>query len=131
MPARCWTAPLIPHATYRTGRTVVPWLVGDVRPTGTGAAPVEVGESASLLGMMRAAVTSGTAGVLAGVPGGPVVAKTGTAEFGAGTPPDTHGWMVAVQGDLAVAVFVESEASGAQTAGPILASFLTAAATTG
>lgn len=118
-------------AASTSGRVVVPWLVGDDPPAGSTEDAAGPEESAALLAMMRAAVTSGTAGVVADVPGGPVAAKTGTAEFGSDTPPDTHGWMVAVQGDLAVAVFVESEASGAATAGPILASFLTAAARTG
>ena len=77
--------------------------------------------------MMRTAVTDGTATVLADVPGAPVAAKTGTAEFGTQTPPQTHGWMVAVQGDLAVAVFVEQAESGSGTAGPILREFLSRA----
>jgi cell division protein FtsI/penicillin-binding protein 2 len=76
---------------------------------------------------MRAVVTEGTAGFLGDAPGGPVGAKTGTAEFGTGTPPDTHAWMIATQGDLAVAVFVEEGTSGSQTAGPILAEFLRSA----
>ena len=78
--------------------------------------------------MMRLTVTDGTATVVADVPGPPVRAKTGTAEFGSADPPDTHGWMVAVQDDLAVAVFVEQAESGSATAGPILAAFLSEAA---
>ena len=76
--------------------------------------------------MMRAVVTEGTARFLDDVPGAPVGAKTGTAEFGTGDPPDTHAWMIATQGDLAVAVFVEEGTSGSQTAGPILERFLRA-----
>lgn len=110
--------------------TVVPVLVepgSDV----TGA-PVDSGTDGNeqLMSMMRLAVTEGTATVLAGVPGSPVAAKTGTAEFGTGTPPDTHGWMVAVQDDLAVAVFVEQGASGSGTAGPIARDFLSRVALT-
>ena len=41
-----------------------------------------------------------------------MIAKTGTAEFGTDGPLQTHAWMIAAQGDLAVAVFVESGASG-------------------
>ena len=33
-------------------------------------------------------------------------------------------WMIATQGDLAVAVFVEIGVSGSQTAGPLLEQFL-------
>ena len=51
---------------------------------------------------------------------GEVIAKTGTAEYGSGTPLPTHTWMVAARGDLAVAVFVETGQSGSQTSGPIL-----------
>ena len=36
------------------------------------------------------------------VPGPPVIAKTGTAEFGTGADLQTHAWMIAAQGDLAV-----------------------------
>ena len=68
--------------------------------------------------MMRAVVTSGHAGFLSTVPGAPVGAKTGTAEFGNENPPKTHAWIVAVHGDLAVAVFVEDGGLGATTSGP-------------
>jgi cell division protein FtsI/penicillin-binding protein 2 len=74
--------------------------------------------------MMRAVVTRGSGAGLADVPGPPVIAKTGTAEFGATPPLPTHVWMVAGQGDLAVAVFVDRGESGSQTAGPILERFL-------
>jgi cell division protein FtsI/penicillin-binding protein 2 len=83
--------------------------------------------------MMRAVVTRGSGIGLADVPGGPVIAKTGTAEFGerperadggAARALPTHTWMVAGQGDLAVAVFVDRGASGSHTAGPILERFL-------
>jgi cell division protein FtsI/penicillin-binding protein 2 len=77
--------------------------------------------------MMRAVVTSGHTGFLASVPGAPVAAKTGTAEFGSDDPPKTHAWIVAVHGDLAVAVFVEEGGLGATVSGPLLKEFLTAA----
>lgn len=88
------------------------------------AASVTPDETEQLGRMMRTAVTDGTADVLSDVPGDPVAAKTGTAEFGTATPLATHGWMVAVQGDLAAAVFVEEAESGSGTAGPILREFL-------
>lgn len=89
--------------------------------------PVSAAEAAALADMMRAVVTSGHAGFLASVPGAPVGAKTGTAEFGNENPPKTHAWIVAVHGDLAVAVFVEDGGLGATTSGPLLKEFLTAA----
>ena len=70
-------------------------------------------------------VITSTAGILlADVPGGPVVAKTGTAEFGDKPPLPTHAWMVAGRDDLAVAVFVERGESGSGTAGPVIKDFL-------
>jgi cell division protein FtsI/penicillin-binding protein 2 len=89
--------------------------------------PITAAEAASLSDMMRAVVTSGHAGFLSSVPGAPVGAKTGTAEFGTENPPKTHAWIVAVHGDLAVAVFVEDGGLGATTSGPLLKQFLTAA----
>lgn len=89
--------------------------------------PVTAAEAAALADMMRAVVTSGHAGFLASVPGEPVGAKTGTAEFGNENPPRTHAWIVAVHGDLAVAVFVEEGGLGATTSGPLLKDFLVAA----
>ena len=41
------------------------------------------------------------------MPGPEVIAKTGTAEFQGDNGIETHAWMIAAQGDLAVAVFVE------------------------
>jgi cell division protein FtsI/penicillin-binding protein 2 len=96
-------------------------------PAKSAGTPVTAAESASLADMMRAVVTSGHAGFLAAVPGAPVGAKTGTAEFGKEDPPKTHAWIVAVHGDLAVAVFVEDGGLGATTSGPLLKDFLTAA----
>jgi cell division protein FtsI/penicillin-binding protein 2 len=96
-------------------------------PAKTAGTPVTAAEAASLADMMRAVVTSGHAGFLASVPGAPVGAKTGTAEFGKDNPPKTHAWIVAVHGDLAVAVFVEEGGLGATVSGPLLKEFLTAA----
>ncbi|MCB5294148.1 Penicillin-binding protein A [Arthrobacter sp. SO3] len=96
-------------------------------PAPSAAAPVAAAEAAALADMMRAVVTSGHAGFLASVPGAPVGAKTGTAEFGSDNPPKTHAWIVAVHGDLAVAVFVEEGGLGATVSGPLLKEFLTAA----
>ena len=82
-------------------------------------------EAGQLRTMLRGVVTSGSGSLLADVPGPPVIAKTGTAEYvpeGGGLR--THAWMIAAQGDLAVAVFVRDGVSGSQTAGPILESFL-------
>ncbi len=115
-------------ASVAEGSAVVPRLLPDFpAPEADPAAPLTVEEADALRDMMRAVVTEGTARFLGDVPGAPIGAKTGTAEFGTSTPPDTHAWMIATQDDLAVAVFVEEGESGSQTAGPILERFLRAA----
>lgn len=86
------------------------------------------GESATLKTLMAAVVGQGGAQLLQDVPGEPVLAKTGTAEFGSETPPRTHAWVVALQGDLAVAVFVEEGELGSTSGGPLMQAFLTGAA---
>ena len=96
-------------------------------PSTASGEPITAAEATALGDMMRAVVTSGHAGFLASVPGAPVGAKTGTAEYGKESPPKTHAWIVAVHGDLAVAVFVEDGGLGATTSGPLLKEFLTAA----
>jgi cell division protein FtsI/penicillin-binding protein 2 len=96
-------------------------------PSAASDKPITAEEAAALSEMMRAVITSGHAGFLSTVPGEPVGAKTGTAEYGKETPPKTHAWIVAVHGDLAVAVFVEDGGLGATTSGPSLKQFLTAA----
>ncbi|MFJ3959162.1 penicillin-binding transpeptidase domain-containing protein [Arthrobacter sp. NPDC090010] len=90
--------------------------------------PITKAEATKLQEMMRAVVTSGHAGFLSSVPGAPVGAKTGTAEYGTDNPPKTHAWIVATHGDLAVAVFVEDGGFGAETSGPLLKKFLDGAA---
>lgn len=135
-------------ASVATGGTVVPRLLPQQGGDDTGAAdadgaadgagpaagsaagpatPVTEAEATTLRALMRGVVTRGSGSFLASLPGPPVLAKTGTAEFGTSQPLSTHAWMVAVQGDLAVAVFVDVGQSGSGTAGPVLEQFLRAA----
>jgi cell division protein FtsI/penicillin-binding protein 2 len=110
------------------GSTVVPRLLPDQEVAATDvAAPLTAPEARTLRGLLRAVVTEGSGRALADVPGPPVIAKTGTAEFGNEEPLQTHAWMVAGQGDLAVAVFVDVGDSGSGTAGPLLEQMLRAA----
>lgn len=133
--ARIVTTPLgmaTVAASIAAGRPVAPVLVTDPSTSpaaDAGAAPVTPEEAGQLQTLMRGVVTDGTAPFLMQVPGDPVMAKTGTAEYGTDTPPKSHAWMIAIQGDLAVAVFVEEGSGGAATAGPILQAFLTSMAT--
>ncbi|WP_244930586.1 penicillin-binding transpeptidase domain-containing protein [Nocardioides sp. W7] len=112
--------------SVQQGQLVVPRMVPSVEVSAPdGAQPMSPTEAKALKSMLREVVTSGSGRALADLPGGPVIAKTGTAEFGS-DPVRTHAWMIAAQGDLAVAVFVEVGESGSQTAGPILEAFLRA-----
>lgn len=79
---------------------------------------------ATVADLMREVVTNGTATVLAGVPGEPVHAKTGTAEYGTAVPPATHAWTIGFQGGLAFAVFVTDGTSGGAVAAPLGGGFL-------
>ena len=105
---------------------------GSPSPEAAGASPapgaLSAAEAASLRGLMRGVVTAGGASMLQNIPGEPVLAKTGTAEFGSETPPRTHAWVVALQGDLAVAVFVAEGELGSTSGGPLMKAFLEGAA---
>ena len=103
---------------------MVPRLLQQVKVEAPDHTPLTGGEASTLQAMLRGVVTSGSGSGLADVPGPPVIAKTGTAEFERDGAILTHAWMIAAQGDLAVAVFVDEGASGSQTAGPLLESFL-------
>lgn len=109
-------------ASVAAGHQVVTQLLE--QPAGTPGDTLAEDEAEVLRDLMYATVEAGTAAFLRDLPGEPIGAKTGTAEYGSASPPDTHGWMIAVQGDLAVAVFVEDAESGSATAGPLLEQFL-------
>jgi cell division protein FtsI/penicillin-binding protein 2 len=112
-------------ASAQSGRTVLPSLVRSHEVEQADVPPLEAGEAGQLKAMLRAVVTSGSGAQLADLPGGPVIAKTGTAEYVAdGGRLRTHAWMIGAQDDLAVAVFVETGDSGSSTAGPILEAFV-------
>ena len=110
-------------ASVASGETVIPHLIDGTQPAPKGK-PLTEQEAGQLRKMMRGVVTDGSGRVLGNLPGPAVVAKTGTAEYGASKPLKTHAWMIAAQGDLAVAVFVNDGKSGSSTAGPLLRTFL-------
>ncbi|WP_183094667.1 penicillin-binding transpeptidase domain-containing protein [Nocardioides stalactiti] len=114
-------------ASVQQGALVVPHLIKDYEVAAHDHEPLTADESADLRAMLRGVVTEGSGSQLADLPGEPVLAKTGTAEFEGAGGVQTHAWMVAAHGDLAVAVFVEVGESGSRTAGPILEAFLRAA----
>lgn len=129
--ARVLVSPLavtVATASVARGSYLAPSLVLDPAPAPV-AAPVKLGpQVGTLRSLMRQVVLTGTGQVLKGVPGGPVSAKTGTAEFGAQSPPQTHAWITGWQGDLAFTVFVGEGKSGGTVAGPVAARFLTSLA---
>lgn len=110
-------------ASVAQGRTVLPHLVVDSIPKST-AEPLTSAEAKQLRTMMGAVVSQGSGRFLQPLQPPAIIAKTGTAEFGKKKPPDTHAWMIAAQGDMAVAVFVAEGDSGSGVAGPLLKKFL-------
>lgn len=115
-------------ASVQAGGAVVPYLVEGTTANADVADPLTDAEAETLRDFMRAVVTEGTAPFLQSVPGEDVRAKTGTAEHGADPDAaDPHAWMIAAQGDLAVAVFIDAGVAGAETAGPVMQAFLEAA----
>jgi cell division protein FtsI/penicillin-binding protein 2 len=113
-------------ASVSAGKTVIPHLV-DGQVAKSKAKPLTKSEASRLKSMMRGVVSEGTGHILGDLSGGPVIAKTGTAEYGPTNNIETHAWMIAAQDDLAVAVFVNDGKSGSGTAGPLLKSFLASA----
>jgi cell division protein FtsI/penicillin-binding protein 2 len=109
-------------ASVAAGRTVVPHLLDTVVPDVS--ASLTAREASTLRDLMYGVVARGSGRFLADLPGARIGAKTGTAEYGDTAPLRTHGWLIAVRGDLAVAVFVQDAVSGSQTAGPLLEAFL-------
>ncbi|QAY64884.1 penicillin-binding protein [Xylanimonas allomyrinae] len=112
-------------ASVAAGKRVDPVLVRPATAPDAQEVPpskLTADEAATLRDLMGGVVKSGSATVLQDVPG-IVGAKTGTAQFGDGT--QQHTWMIAIAGDLAVAVFVEVGDRGSTTSGPLMHAFLT------
>lgn len=116
-------------ASIQGGELVVPTLLPQIETESPDAKPLTGAEAKALRSMLRGVVTDGSGRALADLPGPPVIAKTGTAEFERKGKVLTHAWMMGAQGDLAVAVFVETGASGSAVAGPVLREFLASART--
>lgn len=115
-------------ASVAAGETVRPVFVSDPAvdapaPPATGVTAEEAGQLRSL---MSGVVETGTAGMLQDVPGAPVLAKTGTAQFVADGEDLAHTWLIAIHGDLAVALFYNEGQGGGYDNGPVVRDFLTA-----
>jgi cell division protein FtsI/penicillin-binding protein 2 len=111
-------------ASVARGSYAAPTLVVQGGGTKSEPKPLPAAPIATLQSLMRDVVTSGTGTALKSVPGGPVHAKTGTAEFGSDDPPKTRAWITGWQGDIAFTAFVEEGKSGGTVAGPVAARFL-------
>ena len=109
-------------ASVGRGTYLPPVLVrgdgGNPRP-----APLDGQAVAQLRSMMAEVVSTGTATVLRGTPGGTVRGKTGTADHGVDEKP--YAWFTGYQGKVAFAVLVEAGVSGGETAAPVAKDFLT------
>jgi cell division protein FtsI/penicillin-binding protein 2 len=112
----------IATASVMRGQTVRPRLFVDEPNQPGPATPLDPREAEVLRAEMRATVDEGSGKVLAA--SGVTLAKTGTAEFGTKNPPQTHAWMVAGRGDLAIAAYTEIGSSGTTDAAPFIIDFL-------
>ncbi len=113
-------------ATIARGSWAPPRLVVEPDPGALSTAPpaADPARLAVVRDLMRQVVLIGTASALGDVPGEPVHAKTGTAEYGTEQPPRTHAWTIGFRGPLAFAVIVEDGASGGGVAVPVVEAFL-------
>jgi cell division protein FtsI/penicillin-binding protein 2 len=111
-------------ASVMKGQTVRPKLIASDATLPPPATPLTTAEAQVLRQEMRAVVDEGSGTILkqAGVE----YAKTGTAEFGTANPPQTHAWMVAGRGDIAIAAYNEIGPNGVTGAAPFILSFLRA-----
>ncbi len=106
-------------AAVDSGVSRTPTLLPGEKP-GTRLDELDPATIGDLQRMMRLVVTEGTGGAV-DLPGLPVHAKTGTAEYAkenGGT--GTNAWMIGYRGDVAFAVFVANGSSGSHDAAPIV-----------
>jgi cell division protein FtsI/penicillin-binding protein 2 len=106
-------------AAAESGLWRAPYLVTELED-GPSAA-LENDARAPLSTLMRAVVTQGTGKAASGVPG--LAGKTGTAEYGTGTPLPTHAWFIGYRNGVGFAVLVEGGGVGGRVAVPIAAKF--------
>ncbi len=123
-------------ASIGAGETVHPHLVDpeDMNDDDAEAAEADAGENglsseeaSNLRTLMTDTVNFGSLENMDDVEGEQVFAKTGTAEVGPEDDLSSHTWAIALQGDLAVAIFLEEGEFGGSTNGPLLHDFLTTA----
>jgi cell division protein FtsI/penicillin-binding protein 2 len=109
-------------AAVDTGTVRAPRLVSGAAADTAPPHPVPANVVSGLQSMMAQVVSNGTAAGT-GLPPG-THAKTGTAEYGTGTPQPTDAWLMGYRGDVAFAIVVQGTGNGGPTDGPIIARFL-------
>ncbi|MDZ5077582.1 penicillin-binding transpeptidase domain-containing protein [Nesterenkonia sp. HG001] len=116
-------------ASVAAGETVHPYLAGPAAESEESAeeSGLTEDEAEDLRTLMHDTIEYGTLSGLVDVPGEHIYAKTGTAQAGDGDDVYAHTWVIAFQGDLAVAIFVDEGEFGSSTNGPLLEEFLTGA----
>ncbi|MGJ9406010.1 penicillin-binding transpeptidase domain-containing protein [Nesterenkonia aurantiaca] len=111
-------------ASIAAGHTVAPHLVVPEEESETPESGITEDEAEDLRTLMTDTVNFGSLESLVELPGEPIYAKTGTAEAGDGEDSYAHTWVIAMQGDLAVAIFLDEGEFGGSTNGPLLQEFL-------
>jgi cell division protein FtsI/penicillin-binding protein 2 len=111
-------------AAVDTGSVRAPRLIAGAADDSAAAKPLPANVVADLQSMMADVVASGTAAGT-GLPAG-THAKTGTAEYGTGTPQPTDAWLIGYDGDIAFAMVQQGTGNGGPTDGPAVARFLKA-----
>ena len=114
-------------AAVASGQWRAPSLTTQPAPKAITADGLDPKVQATLRSFMATVIEPGGTAAGAGLPPD-VLGKTGTAEFGHDTPPQTHAWFIGYEGDLAFAVIVEGGGVGGKVAAPLAAKFLNALA---
>ncbi|MGH9298945.1 MAG: penicillin-binding transpeptidase domain-containing protein [Acidimicrobiales bacterium] len=110
-------------ADVATGTVREPFITDGARSEHAPTSKVPPNVVADLHEMMFSVVQSGTASGT-GLPAG-TYAKTGTAEYGTGTPLSIDAWLAGFNGDIAFAMLdVNAPGDGGPTDGPVVARFL-------
>jgi cell division protein FtsI/penicillin-binding protein 2 len=109
-------------AAAESGRWRAPYLLADLEDGPR--ASLAAGTRVPLQTLMRAVVTEGSGRAAVDVAG--LAGKTGTAEFGTGTPLPTHAWFIGYRNGIGFAVLVEGGGVGGRVAVPIAAKFAAA-----
>jgi cell division protein FtsI/penicillin-binding protein 2 len=123
--ARVLASPLLMAsvaAAVADGTWRPPVLLPDHDDPGDGAHDLDPSLTVELGDLMRDVVTQGAGEALRDVPGGPVSAQTGTAGPGQDAALQTHAWVIAFRGDVAVAVLIE-DGGASRTATAVAAKF--------